>query len=230
MPPTKRTEITEPNVIVGEGAGDAAFFKYLCQVRNIAGFQCLDAGGESKFEDYLKDLPSATGFKAKCKLLLVVGDNDDKTDAAFKRVRLAVKKADLPVPDNPQQIMKWTTDSLRVGILMIPFDDAGSSTKGCLETVLLESAFDKNQEIAKCIPAFGKCVGADEWANGSHVDKFKLRSLLAAAFRHDPNFGLQYALNPKHDVIPLEHRSFDKIVSFLRGLANPVVIERSPER
>ena len=59
---------------------------------------------------------------------------------------------------------------------------------------------------------------ADGWANGSHVDKFRLRALLAASFPSNPNFGLQYALDPAHDVIPLTHGSFDHIVAFLRGL------------
>jgi hypothetical protein len=225
----KRVEITEANVIVGEGAGDAAFFAYLCQVHSILGFQFLDAGGESKFEQYLKDLPAMTGFKTKCKVLVVVGDNDDKIEAAFKRVRLAVKRAALPVPDKAQQIMKWTTQDLRVGIVMIPFNDVGESIKGCLETLLLASAFEHNEQIAKCIPEFGKCVGSESWTNGSHIDKFKLRALLAAAFPDDPNFGLQYALKPEHGVIPLDHRSFAGVVDFLRSIPNLATVERQPE-
>ena len=226
MPIEKRVVITESNVIVGEGAGDASFFNHLCQVHNIPGFQCLDAGGQDKFEQYLKDLVSASGFQAKCKVLIVVGDNDDRTEPAFKRVYKAVKKADIPVPDRAQQIMKWTTHDLRVGILMIPFNNLGESVKGCLETILLESAAEKNHEIAKCIPEFGQCVGTATWANGSHVDKFKLRTLLAAIFRDDPNFGLQYALKPSHDAIPLTHNCFAGIVSFLRSIPTLPVVEK----
>jgi hypothetical protein len=224
-----KIEITEQIVIVGEGAGDAAFFTYLCQVHKIGGFQCLQAGGEAKFEQFLKDLRTITGFKTKCKVLIVVGDNDDKTDAAFKRVRLAVKRANLPVPDKPQQIMKWTTNDLRVGIVMIPFNTAGDSVKGCLETLLLEAAFERNERVAKCIPSFEKCIGADNWPNGSHNAKFKLRALLAAVFPDDPNFGLQYALKPACGVIPLEHKSFAGIVSFLRDVPNLAAVERQPE-
>jgi hypothetical protein len=227
MPPAQRVQITQERVIVGEGAGDAAFFTHLCAVNNIQGFQCLDAGGRDKFEQYLKDLNTITGFTAKCRLLLVVGDNDDDNVAdSFKRVRLAVKRAKLPVPDTAQQVMKWTTNDLKVAIAMIPFNEAGQAVRGCLETLLLPAAFERNGLIAHCIPAFGECVGANGWANGSHADKFKLRALLAAVFRADPNFGLQYALNPVHNVIPLDHQSFAGIVALLRDLPAIVPIAR----
>jgi hypothetical protein len=229
MPSAQRVQITEERVIVVEGAGDAAFFTHLCAVNNIRGFQCLDAGGRDNFEQYLKDLRTITGFNTKCKLLLVVGDNDDRLEDSFKRVRLAVKKAKLPVPDKAQQILKWTTHDLRLGIVMIPFNDAGDSIKGCLETLLLASAFERNDQIAKCIPAFGTCIGADTWANGSHVDKFKLRALLAAVFPDDPNFGLQFALKPDHGVIPLDHASFGGIVGFLRAVPNLATVERQQQ-
>lgn len=216
MPPTK--EITENLVIVGEGAGDAAFFTYLCQVHNLLGFQSLDAGGVTKFERFLKDLPSMTGFRKQCKLLLVVGDNDDGVDDAFKFVRTSIKKAKLPCPDNPLQIVQHTTDDLRVAVMMIPFDATGRK-RGCLETLLLQSAVEHRPEIANCLPAFSTCIGVESWPNRSHGDKFRLRAFLAAAFRDDPNFGLQYALNPEHDVIPLTHECFNGIVEFLRTLA-----------
>jgi hypothetical protein len=222
-------EITQQFVIVGEGAGDAMFFNHLCAVHAIPGFQCLDAGGTGNFEQYLKDLPALTGFLKNCKILVIVGDNDDTPDDRFKEIRLAVKRASthlgrrspsivLPVPDNPFQIVKYTTSDLRVVIAMLPFDANENRTKGCLETLLLQSASAKNPGIAACVPAFGTCIGVEGWPNGSHVDKFKLRAILAAAFPHDPNFGLQYALNPAHDVIPLTHIALDPIVRFLKAL------------
>lgn len=225
MSPITPQSISQEFLIVGEGSGDRAFFEHLCTVHNIQGVQALDAGGTGKLEQFLKDLPSRTGFR-KCKLLLVVGDNDDTPDDSFKKIRIAVKKAKLPVPDNPLQLIKWTTEDLRVAIMMLPFDGNNNSIKGCLETLLLQPAFQKNPQIAACIPAFGTCVGADGWTNGSHVDKFRLRALLAATFPHDPNFGLQYALNPAHGVIPLAHASLDRIVAYLRGLPAQAAISR----
>jgi hypothetical protein len=216
LPP--RIEITAQYVIIGEGAGDAAFFTHLCAVHNIRGFQCLDAGGESKFEQYIKDLRSMTGFIRNCKLLLVVGDNDDKATLKFDNIRKALKKAKVPAPDNPFEVLKWTTDDLRVAIMMLPFDKDLKCSKGCLETILLISAIAQNQAIANCVAPFEGCVGVNGWANVSHVDKFRLRALLAACFKDDPNFGLQYALDPKHGVIPLNHTAFDGIVDYLRGL------------
>jgi len=216
--PTERVHITQQFVIIGEGAGDAAFFSHLCAVHSIGGFQCLDSGGSGNFEQYIKDIRTISGFNINCKLLLVVGDNDDNAKENFRRVRLALKRAKVPAPDNPLEVLKWTTDDLRVAIMMLPFDNNLNSTRGCLETLLLESARAKNPAIAGCVPAFEACVGANTWANGSHVDKFRLRALLASKFQDDPNFGLQFALNPKYDVIPLTHDAFNGIVDYLRAL------------
>ena len=196
MPLPQNIEITKQYVIVCEGAGDAAFFTHLCAVHEIEGFQCLDAGGETKFEQYVKDLRTITGFNRTCKLLLVVGDNDDKANAKFDNIRKALKKAKVPAPDNPFDVLKWTTDELRVAIMMLPFDNDRKSVKGCLETILLVSAIAKNQALANCVTPFEICVGANVWPSSSHADKFRLRALLAAIFRDDPNFGLQYALAP----------------------------------
>jgi hypothetical protein len=214
--PTK--EITQSFVIVGEGAGDAAFFAHLCDMHTIPGFQCLDAGGSGKFEQYLKDLPALSGFRKNCRLLLVVGDNEDEPDKSFIRIRTALKKAKLPAPNASLQLVKHTTEDLQVVIMMLPLTAEGESSKGCLETVLLRCAFEHNPEIARCIPSFGECIEVGKWTKSTHVDKFKLRALLAAAFPDDPNFGLQYALSPQHDVIPLKHKSLDPIVEFLRSL------------
>lgn len=217
MPPSQPLQITEEFLIVGEGAGDEKFFRYLCAAHAIVGFQSLDAGGTGKLEQFLKDLPARTGFR-KCKALVVVGDNDDAPADSFKKIRLAVKRAKLPFPGNPLQIVKHTTSDLHVVIMMIPFDANGNSTRGCLETLLLQSASQQLPAIAGCIPAFGQCVGVPNWANRSHADKFSLRAILAAAFPHDPNFGLQYALDPAHGVIPLTHVCFGDIVTFIRDL------------
>jgi len=172
--------------------------------------------------EYIKDLRSISGFNVNCKLLLVVGDNDDKAQLKFDNIRKALKKAKVPAPNNPLEVLKWTTDDLRVAIMMLPFDNAFNSTKGCLETLLLESAQSKNPANASCIPAFEACVGANAWPNDSHIDKFRLRALLASLFKDDPNFGLQYALNPKYDVIPLNHNAFDGIVDYLKNLPGKV--------
>jgi uncharacterized protein DUF3226 len=218
VPSPDRVQITEQYVIVGEGAGDAAFFSHLCATHHIGGFQSLDAGGESKFEQYIKDLRTMTGFKRNCKLLLVVGDNDDEPDKNFKRVRRSVQRARVPVPDKPLEVIKWTNDDLRVAIMMMPFDNDRKSIRGCLETLLLESAKAKHPAVAGCVAPFETCVGANTWANGSHIDKFRLRAILASVFQDDPNFGLQYALDPKYDAIPLNHDAFSGIVNYLTAL------------
>jgi hypothetical protein len=212
-------EITRAGVIVGEGGGDEAFFRYLCDVRGINGFQYFGAGGVDNYEGFLKSLPKMTGFSRLCKVLIVVGDNDDAIDASWTKIRKYIKNAKLPTPNEPLKMAKHSTGDLEVYGMMIPFDDQQNRYKGCLETLLLKAVQDNKPELAKCIKPFSDCLKMEETVtNGSHLDKFRLRAILAAAFPDDPNFALQWALSPKHGVMPLNHAAFDGIEQFLRTI------------
>jgi hypothetical protein len=211
-----KIEIRDPLVLVGEGDGDSAFFRYLCEAHTIEGIQCLSAGGTGNFERFLKDLRSMTGFRL-CKTLIVVGDNDDTMDAKFKEIRKYLKRGNLPYPDAPFKLTKNGDNDPSVMVVMLPFDADQKREKGCLETLLLKAVRDHKPEIAECVPNFSACLKINERVtNVSHRDKFFLRAILAAAFPDDPNFGLQYALKPAHNVIPLNHEAFNPIVSLLR--------------
>ena len=215
MPLARPLAITKPVIIVGEGAGDAAFFQHLCALNQISNVQTVDARGTGKVEAFLKDLSSLTGFR-DCKLIVLVGDNDNAPDDNFNDMRGRLKRAKLPFPNNPLEMTHYTNSDVQSTIMMLPFDDLGNRKRGCLETLLIESAFAKLPTIADCIPDFGKCIGVGDWSQVSHVDKFRLRAFLSAAFPDDPNFALQWALDPAHNVIPLNHSCFEPIVNFLR--------------
>lgn len=213
-----KLEITSPIVLLGEGAGDQALFKYLCEVHSITDVQCIDAGGSGKYGEFLKNIDAVTGFKKNCRTLIVSADNDDSMDANFGDVRKALKSAKLPVPNEPLKRLEHTNRDLGVAVMMVPFDEKFQRRRGCLETLLLEALQTSQPVFSGCVPAFEICVGANIWANGSHRDKFRLRAILAALFSHDPNFSLQYAVEPKHRAIPLDHPCFSPIVAFIQQM------------
>jgi hypothetical protein len=218
--PTPRPPIAEKVLIVGEGKGDCAFFKYLCADRNIVGVEFDEAGGTGKFESYLKALPSRSGFGRLLGLIVAV-DCDDGPDAALAEARRSIKKAGLPYPDNHLQIKRNNDSPLKVSIMMIPFSDNGP-IRGCLETLLLQSAVE-HLPISRCIEDHCECVATRDWPKISSVHKFKLRSLLAAAWPDDPNIGLQYAVSPSKNLIPLGNRCFDTIAVAIESLKNDMI-------
>jgi hypothetical protein len=63
---------------------------------------------------------------------------------------------------------------------------------------------------------FCACVQSNNWLLRSHVDKLKLRVLLSGSHQDDPYLGVQYALDPAKNLIPLNHPSFDPVVALLQ--------------
>jgi hypothetical protein len=187
----------------------------MCDQRNIPGFQIeKSGGGNSGFYRYLSGLPARTGAH-KLKGVLLVSDNDESPDDSFKFIRDQIKKAKLPAPDNPMDIAKWTTIDVAVAVMMIPYV-GGLRQKGCLETMLLTAVQQQHAGISACVEAYADCTGANAWANSGKIDKMRLRCILSAAWADDPNLGLQYALEPQKNLIPLRHSCFDEIEDFVR--------------
>ena len=200
-------------LVVGEGKGDLAFLKYLCQHRNLTDFQLEEAGGTGKFPIYLQGLSSRSNFDS-LQRLLVVADNDDTPDESFKRIRGYLKKADLPFPQEPLKIKRNHPDGLGTAVMMLPFKSATGSVKGCLESLLILAINDHKPEVKKCVDSYYDCVSGN-WTKFKE-DKFRVRCSIAAMWPEDPNFGLQFALDPAKNMIPLSHSSFDEVVDFLK--------------
>ena len=209
--------ITKRFLIVGEGAGDAAFFTHLCEVRNIEGFQIEDAGGNTNFQRYLEGLPGRTGFD-ELEAALIVSDNDETPDDSWKEVRRQLKKADLPYPDNPLRVARRSTNSVAILVMMIPFV-GNTVSRGCLETLLLESAGNHLPEAKLCVDSLCSCIDTSKWSQTS-LDKMRLRCILASAWSSDPNVGLQWALKPDKSLIPLTFQCFDEIAAILGDFEN----------
>lgn len=204
-------------LILGEGKGDAAFVRHLCEVRgiDIVNFQIEDAGGSGNFEDYIGGLRFRPNFDG-AKGLLVIGDNDDSPEENFNQIRNHLKKGKLPYANQPLQLARHRPDGLAVAVMMLPYTIANGPTRGSLDTLLLTSVDQHNAEIGACIDGYRKCIAAGSRTKNEE-DKFRLRCFLAALSVHDPNISLQYAVSPSRRLVDLNHPCFNEIEGFLRG-------------
>lgn len=214
----KRQQITADWLIVGEGDGDDAFFRYLCQVRNIDGFQIEHVSGNADFENFLKGLDGWTGIN-RLKGLLVVADNDETPDASFANVRGQIGRAHLPQPNNSLQKANRKDGKLfqyAVAVLMLPYPRIGADSHGCLETLLLPAVERNLPDHRNCIEAYCECIFAcgRQWTRTAK-DKMHLRCLLSGLSNGDPNIALKHALRPATALIPLNDQVFDPIATLL---------------
>jgi len=226
LPTLSKTQTIESEfLIVAEGGHDAAFFKYLCEARGIGGVTTENVGGNGKFESYFKGFSERTGLRG-LKALVVAADCEESPEESFKTVRKALKKANLPYPDQPLQIAQRQDYSFAVAVMMIPFIGTGP-TRGCLETLLLESASERLVDQRQCVNDFCGCMNVASWPNAAR-DKFAVRAYIAASWRDDPNLSLVYAVSPEKNLIPLGHSCFNGIATFLRQIADSISLgERS---
>jgi AAA ATPase domain len=131
--------------------------------------------------------------------------------------RISVSQVEID-PHEPYKFVRWAQFPGAVYVLMIPFDASGPLS-GCLETVLLPAATAHLAKHVSCLDTWCKCIGIWQLSK-SHHDKVRLRSLLSAAYPEDPNIGLQYAISPSKDLIPLSHSCFDLLANRIKDLPN----------
>ena len=215
MPLPDQKKITHDFLIAGEGSGDQALFVHLCAANGIANYQFENFGGIGNLESWLSGLPGLSGY-GHLRLIVVVADNDDRPADRFTEVRKAIKKAKLPTPQAAFELRKEANKPAML-VVMLPFTPPATPRRGCLETLLLESASAHLPQYMPCVDQFCTCVNSQAWVQRSHIDKLRLRVLLSGASEDDPNLGLQYALNPVNGLIPLNHGSFDALVALLRN-------------
>ncbi len=182
-------KITESRVILCEGKADVAFFEHLVQRRSLPRFQVLSAEGRSGYERTLIALSAAGGFDSVSGIL-VVGDNDLDPPGAFLNIQRQIRAAGgYGVPNNPFKAVKSGAFPT-VFVMMVPLQ----GKLGCLETLLIEAAYDIRPDFKPCVDAYGACTHADVW-NEVEQSKMKLQVLIAAACRSDPNTPVSYAWN-----------------------------------
>ena len=221
--PNPPKKITAQHLILGEGDGDEAFFRYFCDVRNIAGFGFDCVSGNTDFERYLK----ALGSQSPLHSILIVADNDETPTANFQLVRGQIGNARLPQPNNPLH-KAYRPDLPWIVVLMLPYPQIGGSSHGALESVVLPAAERHLVGQAHCADQYVHCIQQlpPQWTR-TESDKMRLRCLLSGSSNGDANIALRHALKPTKNLIPLTDSTFDPIerllTHFPQWLAAPEV-------
>ena len=208
--PSHKIEITGDRLIVGEGDSDAAFFKFLCEAKGINGFDIRGVSGNASFGNFLKAAKGIVGKKLRS--VILVADNDETPDDSYRNVRNQIPDG-WGHPNNPFE-KAHRPDTPYIVVVMLPFPRIGASSHGCLESMLLQASEPTLAAQTDCLNTFCGCVGSNGW-NVTARDKMRLRCLMSASFRDDPNAGLQYSLKPERGLIPLTHAYFNELADLL---------------
>jgi hypothetical protein len=150
------------------------------------------------------------------KAVIVVADNDSNPAESFDLVQKQIRDAEKwGVPTKPREGVKL--DELPpVSVLMLPWDDV----PGSIDTICFAAAARKRPEVAACVEAFVRCVKAEGW-DVHNASKLRLRCLLSAACKDNPNTGLPRAWSTEKgrpgDLVPLDDECFNEIATFLAG-------------
>lgn len=212
MPPLASTkiEISGDRLIVGEGESDAAFFKFLCEVRGINGFDIRGVSGNKSFKPFLMAVKGLVGKKLRS--IILVADNDETPDDSFENVRGQIPD-DWAHPNKPLE-KAHRPNTPHIVIIMLPFPKIGASSHGCLESMLLQAAEPTLADQTACLDTYCDCIETGLWSMTAR-DKMRLRCLMSASFPEDPNAGLPYSLKPERGLIPLTHAYFDELADLL---------------
>lgn len=213
MPPDPKKEINQPLILLAEGEGDAAFFRYLLDAHGIPDYQVESVEGKDNFGNHALGLTARPHFHRVVEGVLLVGDSDDTPDNSFNNIRRQLGRVHLPQPNSPREKVRHD-DRPYFGVLMLPYPPLNGSRRGCIETLLLPAAIDAHPEIADCARQFLQCVNVQNWSANSK-DKLLLRCLLSGAWQPDPNASLKNSLNPERGLIPLNHGVFQGVREFL---------------
>jgi hypothetical protein len=215
--------VPTPPIILAEGPADEQFVRELIKARNLPRCDIQKANppeayGQPGFAKRLEGLKLAVGLSAR-KAVVIIADNDDDPSASFAFVRSQISAVgDYGIPTKPREAAASTNPNLPpLVVLMIPWDNES----GCLDTICFAAADNMRPKIGKCVRKFVKCVKPKRWPV-SPLSKLKMRCLLSAVCKQDPNTPLQHAWSTSRgrpgDIIPLNDTRFDHIADFFATL------------
>ncbi len=227
MPRQKLTSVSDPFLLLCEGAHDREFFRHLLTRRNIQGITvCSNYGltnvsGNTAFRDALDSLVAVAGFD-QLRAIIIATDSDRNPSESFTAIRDQIARTSdilgpptrrFPVPAAPQVLAQG---SPAIVVLMVPSPDR----PGALETLCLGAASTTVPQLAACLADFVHCSGADQWLNSIKRDKMRFRAFIAAGNQADPEISPArfWSDGTGHPLIPLDQPEFDSIANFLRDL------------
>ncbi|OOV36726.1 hypothetical protein BO98_00655 [Candidatus Synechococcus spongiarum LMB bulk10D] len=207
--PPKPESITSEVLLLVEGKDSCNFFKHLWKkhLKLPDQLQMRSFSNVSELKEVLIGLRSASGF-GDIKIMGIIRDAEQSSASAFQSVRESLKRAELPIPDQPEQLS--CDGQPAVGIMILP----GQDQPGMLETLLCKTFADKPER--HCIDTFFKCV--QEQCPDSRVsnpDKAHARVFLATKQKPHPSVGVAARIG----YWDLGHEVLEPTRKFLQSLA-----------
>lgn len=174
-PESQEQAITEPNLLLAEGADMCGFCKWAVRAYRLTGFQVIDFEGNRQFRTKLRTLKEITGFERNAKAIVVVRDAETSASAEADSIRGALRDADFQVPAKAFEIANG--DPRTAFVLFPGLNEAGKLfPAGTLEDLCLATA--KSPQILACVDSFLLCC-KEAGADMRRPHKMKLHAYLA---------------------------------------------------
>ena len=220
----RRGEFKENRFVLCEGFEDSAITRGLIATasRHIPPYDVSpnhDLGtvpGNSGFEEAILGSAATRGF-ADVEDVVIVADNDDNPNAAFKNICDQITRAkqdglsrNWAIPKQPG--VKEAGDP-SVTVWMWP----SAGNRGCLETVLWQLIQAKYPVEAACVSAAIKCSGANSWPI-SKLDKARVRCFISLVCKRNPALALGLVWRDQPQLFPLTSAVFTSFARFLASI------------
>jgi hypothetical protein len=205
-----------PRLLVCEGYDDKCFFHKMIHERDLPPFHIWPCRGNGGFSNAIRAFrANRTKQYNALRDILIVADNDDAPIASFSNVCDHIERF---FGERPSAPLIKTKTKPAVSVLMIPWTDI----HGHLEALCMESATDADRDVATHVQTFMNLLFAERWASASRRGKAWLRANLAARCDRDPFVPLAEVFKQERysHLIPLKHKSFDRIARVLAGFAD----------
>lgn len=181
-----RKELSEPNLILCEGKGDAAFFRHLLEHYGIRNCQIgypddITAGGHTGkdgFGHFLLALEARSGSQNVTNII-IARDSDDDPDRAFADVCRQITETGKYTA--PPQAHVRTGATPTISVILIP----SAADRGNLET-LLWRAVKTHAVYTQCLNNFFGCCGYQTLADGV-ASKKAVTTIIATFIDSNPS-------------------------------------------
>ncbi len=203
-------QITEPKVIVAEGADARFFCIHAIAAYGLANIEVINFGGIAELTPGLKTLQSITGF-GQVQSLGVIRDAEHDFGKALESVRTSMQRSGLPLPDSD---VEAASGRPRTSVFVFPglVNEDLQPASGTLEDLCLATIDDA--PTMACVNAFIECAeraGCDV----RHPHKARVHAYLAA---HDKFVGMKLGEAARAGAWSWEHPALKRFRQFLRAL------------
>lgn len=198
-------QVEMPVQLIVEGNDQLNFFQAFLDHHRISGVQIQNFGGVTELSPFLETLAAGREFRSRVNSLGIVRDAETgSAQSAFQSVQGSLRRAGLPVPDQPNQRIGGNPS---VTVFILP----DNTSSGMLETLLCNTL---DETLEHCIEDFFECITTSTGEGLRSPEKSRAFAYIAT--KPAPNVSVGVATKKKY--WNLDHPAFDQIRAFLRTL------------